>query len=60
MSAEELSRILVWIAGPFVAGLGTEWQHLFEQVTTPQVVGVLMTVAAAVWRAFRPPVVKAV
>ena len=54
---EELSRILVWIAGPFIAGVGTEWQALFDQFTTPQAIGVALTIVAAVWRAFRPPVV---
>lgn len=57
-SAEELSRILVWILGSGLAGFGIPTPEALLNLVQPEILGALMLVLAAIWRVFRPPVVS--
>lgn len=59
MSAEELSRILVWVLGSFGTGFGIATPEALFALVQPEVIGAIMVVVAAVWRYVRPPVIKA-
>lgn len=58
MSAEELSRILVWVLGAFGGGFGLATPEALFNLVQPEVIGAAMIVVAAIWRAFRPPVAQ--
>ena len=57
-SAEELSRILVWIVGGLSTGFGLATPDALLQLIQPEYLGAIIMVVAAVWRAVRPPVVE--
>jgi len=59
MSAEELSRILVWVLGAFATGFGLPTPEALFALVQPEIVGAVLIVLAAVWRYLRPPVVNA-
>lgn len=59
MSAEELSRILLWILSGATTAFGLATPEALLNLLQPEILGAAMFVAAAIWRVFRPPVVKA-
>lgn len=58
MTAEELSRILVWVLGSFGTGFGLATPEALFALVQPEVIGAAMIVVAAIWRFVRPPVVS--
>lgn len=60
MTTEELSRILTWLVSGLVTGMGIASDGAWFELVQPEVIGAAGVIVAAVWRAFRPPVVAAV
>ena len=57
MTTEELSRILTWIFSGLMAGMGLATDGAWFELVQPEVIGAVGVIVAALWRAFRPPVV---
>lgn len=55
-TAEEVSRILLWIVGGVASGAGVATPDPLFALLQPEVVGAAMLLVAAIWRALRPPV----
>jgi hypothetical protein len=57
-TAEELSRILLWVFTGLLGGFGFATPEAILDLLQPEILAAIMAVVAATWRALRPPVVE--